>query len=274
MTFDQPSQAGDLISGHRSIIVRAFLLGERLDIRGYEQKQALATTPLTVRMGRNGYAVLFRYGVTVLFDVSAEEEAHCLADLSRLVTDPLPQPGYDQAHVDIGSGGTEHIDPDGNIVLAELTPERMQIIADVLAKDVMLDYFEIRVANVFDRVEPLARRLKNRKSRNFKVGDLLSHIGDVLLTQHRMVGRAGVLEKPEVLWNSPELEGLFGRLEREYEIRERSRALDNKLEVISDTAETLLDLVHTSRSLRVEWYIVGLIVFEILLSLYEKVFAG
>lgn len=260
------------VAERRSVIVRAFLLGERLDIRGFEQKQALATTPLTVRMGRNGYAVLFRYGVIVLFDVTAEEEAHCLADLAKLVTDPLDNPGRDQANVDIVPGSKEQVDPDGIIILSELTPEHMQIVADVLAKDVMLDYFEVKVASVFDRVEPLAARLKHHGNRNFKVRELLSQIGDVLLTQHRMVGRAEVLEKPEVLWYTPELEGLFGRLEREYEIRERSRALDNKLEVIGDTAETLLDLVHTSRSQKVEWYIVGLILFEILLSLYEKVF--
>lgn len=256
----------------RSIIVRAFLLGERLETRGFEQKQALATTPLTVRMGRNGYAVLFRYGVIVLFDVTAEEEAHCLADMIKLVSDPMPEPRRDQAHVDIIPTASEQVDPDGNIILSDLTPERMQIVADVLAKDVMLDHFEIKVAQVFDRVEPLAARLKKGSS-NFKVRGLLAQIGDVLLTQHRMVGRAEVLEKPEVLWNTPELEGLFGRLEREYEIRERSRALDNKLEVIGNTAETLLDLVHANRSQKVEWYIVGLILFEILLSLYEKVFA-
>lgn len=260
------------VTERRSIIVRALLLGERLDIRGFEQKQALATTPLTVRMGRNGYAVLFRYGVIVLFDVSAEEEAHLLADLSRLVTDAMPEPVRDQAHLDLIPASSEQVDPDGNIVVSELTPERMQIVADVMAKDVMLDYFEIKVAQVFDRVEPLAARLK-RGHMNFKVRGLLSQIGDVLLTQHRLVGRAETLEKPEVLWNSPELEGLFGRLEREYEIRERSRALDNKLEVIGDTAETLLDLVHANRSQKVEWYIVGLILFEILLSLYEKLIA-
>jgi uncharacterized Rmd1/YagE family protein len=269
-TTPPTAEAG--VAERRSIIVRAFLLGDRLDIRGFEQKQALATTPLTVRMGRNGYAVLFRYGVVVLFDVSAEEEAHCLADLARLVTEPLDNPGRDQANVDIVPGSAEQVDPDGNIILSELTPERMQIVADVLAKDVMLDYFEVKVASVFDRVEPLAARLKHHGNRNFKVRELLSQIGDVLLTQHRMVGRAEVLEKPEVLWYTPELEGLFGRLEREYEIRERSRAIDNKLEVIGDTAETLLDLVHTSRSQKVEWYIVGLILFEIVLSLYEKVF--
>lgn len=260
------------VAAHRGLIVRGFLLGERLDTRGFEQKLALATTPLTLRVGRKGYAVLFRYGVVVLFDVSAEEEAHYLADITRLVSDPLPEPGREQAHIDVIPGSAEHVDPDGTIILAELTPERMQVVADVLAKDMLLEHFEIRVAGVFDRVEPLAARLKRHGSRNFKIKELLSQIGDVLLTQHRMVGRAEVLEKPEALWNLPELEGLFGRLEREYEIRERSRALDHKLEVIGDTAETLLDLVHTSRSLRVEWYIVFLIVFEIVLSLWEKLF--
>ncbi|MGE5547860.1 MAG: RMD1 family protein [Solirubrobacterales bacterium] len=254
----------------RSVLVRAFLLGERLDTRRFEQTQALATTPLTLRCGRKGFAVLFRYGVAALFDVSAEEEAHFLADLKRMVSEAMPEPGREEAHIDVIADAAEHVDPNGTIVLSDLTPERMQIVADVLAKDLMLEHFEVRVSGVFDRVEPLAAGLRRSGRRNFRIRELLSHIGDVLMTQHRMVGRAEVLEKPEVLWNVPQLEGLFGRLEREYEIRERSRALDHKLEVISNTAETLLDLVHTSRSLRVEWYIVGLIVFEILLSLYDK----
>ncbi len=257
----------------RSILARAFLLGERLDTRGYEQKHALATTPLTLRLGRKGYCVMFRYGAVVLFDVSAEEEAHYLADLTRLVTDPLADPVREQAHLDIIPGHAEQVEPDGTIILSSLTPERMQIVADVLAKDVMLEHFEVKVASVFDRVEPLASRLKHKGRGRFRIRDLLSQIGDVLLTQHRMVGRAEIMEKPEALWNVPQLEGLFGRLEREYEIRERSRALDHKLEVIGNTAETLLDLVHTNRSMKVEWYIVVLILFEILLSLYEKFFS-
>ena len=59
------------------------------------------------------------------------------------------------------------------------------------------------------------------------------------------------------------------RLEDEYELRERHVALERKLDLISRTAETLLDLMQHKRSLRVEWYIVILIVIEILLTLYE-----
>ena len=254
----------------QSFTVRAVLLGERLDIRAIDQRQALATTPLTLNAGRKGFAVVFRYGVVALFDVAADEEAHFLADIGRHVSESLAEPGREQCHIDVIPGAVEQVEPDGTIVLTEVTPERLQIIADVLAKDLVLEHYETRIAAVFDRVEPLAGRLKLGR-RNFSTRDLLAQMGDVLLTKHRMVGRAEVLEKPEALWNMPTLEGLFGRLEREYEIRERSRALERKLEVIGDTAETLLDLVHTRRSLNLEWYIIALIMFEILLSLWQLV---
>ena len=51
-------------------------------------------------------------------------------------------------------------------------------------------------------------------------------------------------------------------------------ALHRKLEVIGQTVETVLDLLQSRRSLRVEWYIVILIVAEIVLSLYALFWRG
>ena len=84
-----------------------------------------------------------------------------------------------------------------------------------------------------------------------------------------MVGRAEITEKPEVLWDNPGLEGLFARLEDEFEIRERHVAIERKLNLISVTAHTVLELLGSKHSLRVEWYILLLIVLEILLTLYQ-----
>jgi uncharacterized Rmd1/YagE family protein len=89
-----------------------------------------------------------------------------------------------------------------------------------------------------------------------------------------MVGRVAVGEKPELLWDQPALEGLYLRLEDEFELRERQEALERKLGVISRTAETLLELIQSRHALRVEWYIVALIVAEVLLTLYEMFFRG
>lgn len=84
-----------------------------------------------------------------------------------------------------------------------------------------------------------------------------------------MVGRVETGEKPELLWERPELERLYMRLADEYELRERERALDRKLDVVSRTVETLLGLVQTRSSTRVEWYIVLLIVAELVLAAYS-----
>ena len=78
-----------------------------------------------------------------------------------------------------------------------------------------------------------------------------------------------VVDKPELLWDHPELELLHARLESEYELGERAAMLDRKLELTARTVRTILELLQNRRTLRVEWYIVMLIVVEIGLSLYE-----
>jgi uncharacterized Rmd1/YagE family protein len=81
-------------------------------------------------------------------------------------------------------------------------------------------------------------------------------------------------EKPDVLWEQPALSRLFARLEDEYELSERRLAIDRKLELISRTVSTLVELLQNKRALRVEWYIVILIVMELVLSLYQWLFGG
>ena len=52
-------------------------------------------------------------------------------------------------------------------------------------------------------------------------------------------------EKPDVLWERPDLERLFTRLEDEYELKERADVLNRKLTVISNTAQALADIIDT-----------------------------
>jgi uncharacterized Rmd1/YagE family protein len=87
--------------------------------------------------------------------------------------------------------------------------------------------------------------------------------------QNRVSGRVAVAEKPDVVWDRPDLERLYARLQDEYELKERAEALSRKLSVISDTAEMLTDMIDTQRSLRLEVIIVLLILFEIVITTYE-----
>jgi len=251
-----------------TIPVRALYLGARIQVRALEKRAMLATAPLTLRAGARGCIVVFRYGAVVFFNAAAADEADLVAALQPYLVEPRPRPEREEIVIHVGTEDGDLIQG-SDVFLAAVSLRHLQLIAEVLARSLVLEYYESRTARSFDRVEPFARRLVQRQSRWTRPGELLVHIGEVLLNQQEMVGRIEVSEKPELLWEHPELERLYARLEAEYELRERYRALERKLELISRTAATVLDIVQARRNLRVEWYIVILIVVEILLSLYE-----
>ena len=262
----------ELIPNMTLVKVRALFVGRRLDLKGLESSRVLPVLPLIISAGDQGYAVLFRYGAVVLFNIAPAAQASFLNHIKHLVRDPFDAPVSEVVDINIDASKDERVE--NNVIsIKDTRPERLQIVADILAKSVVLDHYEKRVGDVFDRIEPLADSLQQRGRTQFKDAELLRHIGGTLLIQHTTVGRVEIDEKPEILWEQPELERFYVRLEDEYELRERHVALERKLDLISRTAETLLDLMQHKRSLRVEWYIVILIVIEILLTLYE-IFTG
>ena len=248
--------------------VRALLLGERIDTRALEHDGSLGTAPLALDIPGGGLAVLFRYGAIVLFGPPGAAMDDFVKSLMTSVGGAFPVPEQDEARLLIRSDGDQHVDASGNIVLRDRSTERLQLVADILAKSLVLSRYEMRINDLFDRIEPLAATLREKGRAGAASKVLLRHIGDVLLMQQKMVGRAGTSETPELLWEHPELDRFYMRLADEYELRDRDRALDRKLEIVSNTVETLLGLVQTRSSMRVEWYIVALIVAELLLSLY------
>ena len=255
----------------KRIVARAWFVGERIDVRALERGETVARAPLTVRAGLHGYAVLFRYGVVVFLETGPVEQASFLETLAPFVSSRFEHPESEQAEIVIDPDREERIDPGGEVVLREASLERLQVVAHVLAKSAVLAYYESRVAAVFDRVESLAENL--RRGRRGPAPELLRQIGDVLLMQTRMVGRVEVTEKPEITWEKPELDRLYERLSAEYELRDRDLALGRKLELITRTAQTDLELLQHRQNLRVEWYIVVLIVVEIGIVLFD-LFSG
>jgi uncharacterized Rmd1/YagE family protein len=247
---------------------RAVLVGERIDLKALGAVEALAANPLTVAVQGGGAATLFRFGVVVFFAVTPIEEVAFLRSLQPLIANPYPAPEIEELEVQL-EPGTKEVVKTGVVYLEDAAIERLQVIADILSKSALLSLYEKQVAGEFDRVEQLANELQRTGRIPGKGAEFLRKIGTLLLVEQRMVGRAEVTEKPEILWDNPGLEGMFARLEDEFELRERHAAIERKLGVISRTSHTLLELLSSRHSLRVEWYIVILIVVEIVLTLYE-----
>ena len=246
---------------------RALLLGARFELRNWPEGETLARMPLAVHVSGGGVAVLFRYGVAVLFGVSPGAERALRERLAPLMAHRYRSAEVEELEVRVDPGRAEGLQ-EGALYVQAGNLERLQLIADVLSKSAVLGHYETRIAADFDRIEPLALELERSGRIRDGTREHLKRIGALLLIEHRMVGRAEIGDKPELLWEHPELERLYALLESEFEVRERHAALERKLDLAGRTVRTLLDLINAGLALRVEWYIVALIVVEILLTLY------
>jgi len=257
--------AADIIEGS------ALFLGQQLDLRQFRHIKPLDSSPLTISSGTEGITVLFRYGVVVLFGMQPAEIMKFIDDIDKLISKPFETPEREDFKLFINTKTPEGLEED-RICLHGYDLHRLQVVADVIAKSTVLSHFELSLRKHFDQIEPLAESLRRGHHGGPKGRDLLQHIGEVLTIEAKMTGRIEVTEKPELIWDYPEYGRLYKRLEDEFDLSERFVSIDRKLGLISKTAQTLLDLIHNERSLRVEWYIVILIVADIVIAFFEKLF--
>ena len=260
---------------------QAVLVGTGIDLTALGATERTGGAPLvvdltgaapaaTVAGSGAGVAVLFRYGAVVFFAATPAASADYLATIAPQLRQPFPPADRETESLElrVEPAAKEAIDGSA-LVLADASLEKLQVVADVMAKSVSLAHHEKNIEKQFERIEPFAVNLDQWGRGGRAARELLQHLGSALLAEHRVVAGARVDDTPELLWDHPELERLWARLRNEFEIRERFAALHGKLALISRTAQTALDLLQNRRALRVEWAIVGLIVFEIVLTLVQ-----
>jgi uncharacterized Rmd1/YagE family protein len=255
----------------RHITVRALLLGDRIETAGLERNDVLSKIPLAFRAGEHGIVALFRYGVAVLFAMSPLEEEEVIRRLDGRIVGSISPREEETFQIEIAPDKDDQLTPMGVIAVRELTTEHTLLIADALATSVILAHDEKNVAKVFDVIQPIARELAEHGRTPGGRRAILKHIGNALLVQHRVSGLVAVAEKPDVLWERPNLERFYARLEDEYELKERADFLTRKLTVISDSAKAFADIIDTERSLRLELIIVVLIAVEIIIAGFQMV---
>lgn len=258
----------DTPSSFAPITARAVLLGERIDTAGLERRDALSTVPLAFRVGDHGMAVVFRYGVVVLIGLDTLAEDEVLRGIAPRVVQPFEKREEEGATL-APAEGEERVDPDGLVRVLDLTPPRLLVVAHAVAASAVLSHHERQVDEVLDTVEPWAADLARSGRRHGGRRHVIRLIGQALLVEHRVSGRVAVGDKPDLLWDRPDLERLYARLENEFELDERAEVLNRKLGLVGQTARLMTDLIDTERSLRLEAAIVALIVFEIGLTLYQ-----
>lgn len=250
---------------------RALRLGRRLQIAGLEitdldPAAALTTSPLTLRLDSGGLAALFPYGTVVLIGVSPDAEQAFLQKLDNRVESRFDVPVVEVSEIEIGTG--EKISSD-LITVPDLSPPRLVVVADALAKNVALAFEEEEVRKVLEVLEPFASNLAGSGRLPWNRRQMLHTVGHALLIHHRLLDRVEVEETPALRTDDAEM---HARLADVYHFKKRAKALSRKLDAIEAMTSALTELLDAQRGIRLETMIVLLIVVEISFYVYDLFF--
>ena len=98
------------VSEMKTLDLRAWYVGARINSRALERGQAIESTVQTLRAGERGYAILFRYGAVILIDLQPLEEIAFLETLKPFIESPFEAPEYDLCSIaKLGFPSSRHV---------------------------------------------------------------------------------------------------------------------------------------------------------------------
>lgn len=167
----------------------------------------------------------------------------------------------------------EHTDPftitNEVIILREDTVLSLNVIALAISQSVGLEHYEKRLDTLFSQsrriVESIHHFSISRRSH------LMQFAKRLALTRHDMVSNLLLLDKPNILWDNEEAEGLYNRLAFVLELYDRHEIALSKLSQIKEDVMLVMDIINHKKSEFLEWIIIVLIAVEIVMGIMEMV---
>jgi uncharacterized Rmd1/YagE family protein len=145
---------------------------------------------------------------------------------------------------------------------------QLDIVATILAKSVALDKIEIDISYLLDETEEVVNKLHQGK---LAVSDekLAKMSASILGFKLSTISYIMLLDKPAITWNNENASELFDELTALFELNERYDKNRHKIDTLMDITEVFSGLAHAKRGTLLEWAIVLMIAFEIVLSLVD-----
>lgn len=158
-----------------------------------------------------------------------------------------------------------------SMAVSDSRNHHMDILATVLSKSVALEKVEADLSKLLDEFEHVVEYLA-RGVLNISDEKIASMSARILGFKFDTISYIMLLDKPDITWENQEAETLYIQLSQFYELKDRYDKIQAKTETLMDITQVLGALTQEKRGNRLEWLVIILIGFEILLTLVEFIF--
>lgn len=155
------------------------------------------------------------------------------------------------------------------LILNEIHHPQYDIVSTVLAKSVSLNKVEYEINLLMDSLEELVALLGKGDLRPKE--KLLAKIWSRILGfKYNTISNLMLLDKPDITWDDVNAEKLYEKMSDFFELRHRYYIVKHKMDTLEDITQAFESLTQAKKSNRLEWIIIILISFEIIITLIEK----
>jgi uncharacterized Rmd1/YagE family protein len=142
--------------------------------------------------------------------------------------------------------------------------ELISIAALTVMQSVGLDIYESRLDEELGR----SKSLFMQKPRGFfRSQKLIDFVNSNVLLRHELIIDLRLLDKPMVVWDDDVCDNLYNKLSKFFELKERFDIVEYKIGLLKDDLIFILDTEQNKKSIFLEWIIIILIAFEVVMGL-------
>ena len=220
------------------------------------------------RLSAESWFWTYNFGAVSFFNVEPAVQAEIVSALQQMSRTVTGDPLSDDFRVVVDPEQREGVSFD-KVVLTEISQQKVEILALVLAHSVTLDYYESVVEELLDQAETIISPMKATGSLPRYSRSTIRYIGISLSTRRDLISWLYIVDAPDEAWEDRGIDRLFTQMKSNMDIDVRYRAVEYKLKLIQEGVEVIADLSNAARNIVLEFIIVLLIVVELVLALYR-----
>lgn len=214
----------------------------------------------------NKMIFLTKFNVITFIGFDNNEITEKIYELSKLSESELLQQDY-PLFIDT-SLKTNWIINNNEIILKEYSSLYLQVIALVVSQSVGLERYEQKIEAFIQKSSKIMENYNYSISNRKNISLFLKNLS---LMRHEMWNNLLLLDKPIIAWENEDIESMYNRFDSILEIKSRYETIEYKLKHLKEDLESLMDFISHKHSEFLEWIIIYLIVFEIIMSVYTLI---
>lgn len=210
--------------------------------------------------------VLFKFGVFICWDVEFENIKFFTDFLKNFEINSFKIPFNEELNYKLENEFNINFD---TIYLNDLSNISKIAISQALAQNIKLDQFEKELLTSIENNSTIPIQLAQTGKINLTKKEISKKIGELFLVKSKMNLHYDLLDTPEFFWEYPEFENQYEKMIKYLDIKSRVEVLNKKLEIIQELLHVLGDEQKHKYSSFLEWIIIVLIAFEIIINLKD-----